>query len=118
MAAEKDNALRWINGKQRKPASPCNNIEECESCPKGKGKPAKRPLSPESSDIVYDVTNEEGPPDNERQEYGHGSAYQSVLTINRPTPAEPVWGKQTQAYDDKIFLEVKVTHRMPMAIAF
>jgi hypothetical protein len=40
MAAEKDNALRRINGKQREPASPCNNIEERESCPKGKGKPA------------------------------------------------------------------------------
>jgi hypothetical protein len=64
------------------------------------------------------VTNEKGPPDNERQEYGHRSPYQRVLTINRPTPAEPVWGKQTQAYGDKIFLEVKVTQRMPMAIAF
>src|SRR5215475_10025901 len=33
-------------------------------------------------------------------------------------PTEPVWGKQTQAYGDEIFLEVKVTHRMPVAVAF
>jgi len=40
-----------------------------------------------------------------------------MLTINWPTPAEPVCGKQTQAYGDEIFLEVEVSHRMPMAIA-
>src|SRR5262245_37391112 len=40
MPAEKDNALRRVNGKQREPASPRNNVEERESCAKGKGKPA------------------------------------------------------------------------------
>ena len=59
------------------------------------------------------MTNEKGPPDNERQEYGHGSPHQSVLTIKWLAPAEPVCGEQTQAYGDKILLEVKVTHRMP-----
>src|SRR5262245_26885415 len=82
------------------------------------GEAPKWTLPSEAPDVDYDVTNEEGPPDNERQEHGHGSPHQSVLTIDWPTPAEPVWGKQTQAYGDKIFLEVKVTQGMPMAIAF
>src|SRR6185312_15473878 len=73
--------------------------------------------SPESSDIIYDVANEKRKPDNEREEHGQCSPHQSVLTINWPTPAEPVCGKQTQAYGDEIFLEVEVSHRMPMAIA-
>ena len=42
MSAEKDDALRWINGKQREPASSRNTRAERESCPKGKGKPAIR----------------------------------------------------------------------------
>jgi hypothetical protein len=42
MRAEKKNALRGINRKQREPASPRNNIEERESCPVAEGKPAER----------------------------------------------------------------------------
>lgn len=35
MRDEKDYALRGINRKQREPTSPCNSIEESESCPIG-----------------------------------------------------------------------------------
>src|ERR1700744_243063 len=42
MQAEKDDALRGINGKQREPACVCDCVEQCESRPIGKNEPAKR----------------------------------------------------------------------------
>ncbi len=39
--AEKNDALRGINRKQREPASVCNGIEERECCPISKSEPAK-----------------------------------------------------------------------------
>jgi hypothetical protein len=77
-----------------------------------------RTLPPEASDIVHDVTNEEGPPDDECKEQSQGSAYMIAATINRLTPTRPVCGEHTQAYGGEILLEIKETQRMPMVIAF
>jgi hypothetical protein len=41
-----------------------------------------------------------------------------VLAIVGPTPTEPVCRQYTQADDNKVLLEIKETHRMPMAVAF
>src|SRR5262249_9782421 len=69
-------------------------------------------------DIVHDVADEEGPPDNKSQEYGQGRAYLLMLIINRSTPAEPVRGQYSQADNDKILFKIEKAHRLPMPIPF
>jgi hypothetical protein len=78
----------------------------------------KRKLPPEASDIVHDVTNEEGPPDDECKEQSQGSPYLIAATINRLMPTGPVCGQHTQAYGREILLQIKETQCMPMVIAF
>src|SRR4029079_5797164 len=69
-------------------------------------------------DIVQDVADEAGTPDNKSQEHGQGRAYLLMLTIDWPAPAEPVCGQHAHADDNKILFKIKKAHRMPMAVAF
>ena len=82
------------------------------------GEVQKRTSRSESPDIVYDVTNEEGPPDNERQEYGQDYTHVIILIVNGTTPAQPVCGQNSQPDDNKILLEIEEAHRVPMTVTF
>src|SRR5215472_16819802 len=72
----------------------------------------------EPHDIVRDVTDEEAPPNNERQNGGQGRGYAVAFNGKRLTPAYPICWQQAEADRNEILLEIEETERMPVTIAF
>src|SRR5262249_42610916 len=72
----------------------------------------------EPHDIVRDVTDEETPPNNERQNGGQGRRCPVAFIGERLTPAYPICWQQAEADRNEILLEIEESERMPVAIAF
>src|SRR5215813_1492559 len=78
----------------------------------------ERTLRPEAHNIIYDVTDEEAPPNNKPKDGGQGHLSPAALIGKRPTPAYPICRQQAQADRNEILLQIEKTERVPVTIAF
>src|SRR5262249_25443113 len=64
------------------------------------------------------VTDEEAPPNNERQNGGQGRRCPVAFIGKWLTPAYPICWQQAEADRNEILLEIEETERVPVTIAF
>ena len=71
--------------------------------------------SPETHDIVQDVTDQKAPPDDEGKDQGQGGRRSRGFVGSLLSPTNPIGGQHCQPDGDEMLLEIKNTKRRPMS---
>ena len=74
-----------------------------------------RASSPETHDVVQDVSDQKAPPDDEGKDQGQGGRRSGRFVGSLLPPTNPIGRQQRQSDGDEMLLEVKEAQRLPMA---
>src|SRR5262245_3209934 len=70
--------------------------------------------SPETHDVVQDVTDQKAPPDDEAKDEGKGGCRSRIVVGKLLAPTNPIGRQQCHADGDEMLLEIKDSKRRPL----